>query len=65
MLQDMLSAKDETVVHLTNQLFELENNNASGKEDGPGQRLLPGVSTPAMLMADAKELETLKVRFFC
>ena len=64
MLQDMLSAKDETVVQLTNQIFELESSGTSEKGDGQEQNVLPVVSTPALLMADAKEMETLRVRFF-
>ena len=64
MLQDMLSAKDETVVQLTNQIFELESSGTSEKGDGQEQNVLPAVSTPALLMADAKEMEALRVRLF-
>lgn len=64
MLQDMLSAKDEIIVTLTNQIFELENNNAVGNSGDQEQLLLQRSSSPspAMLMADAREVEALRVR---
>ncbi|XP_070195586.1 TBC1 domain family member 2B-like [Littorina saxatilis] len=62
MLQDMLSAKDEIIVTLTNQIFELENNNAVGNSGDQEQLLLQRSSSPspAMLMADAREVEALR-----
>jgi hypothetical protein len=67
MLQDMLSAKDETIVKLTNQIFEMENNNTDGQGDGGGfassGSSQSGPVRQSLLMADAKELETLRVRW--
>lgn len=59
MLQEMLSAKDETIVQLTHKIFEFESNTHDRGDDGERQHLAPLM--PSGIVPDAKELETLKV----
>ncbi|XP_025110931.1 TBC1 domain family member 2B-like isoform X2 [Pomacea canaliculata] len=58
MLQEMLSAKDETIVQLTHKIFEFESNTHDRGDDGERQHLAPLM--PSGIVPDAKELETLK-----
>lgn len=60
MLQDMLSAKDETIVQLTNQIFEMENANSDVGDD-PSQVLKPAPIRQQYFITDTRELETLQV----
>nr|KAG5694202.1 hypothetical protein BaRGS_027178 [Batillaria attramentaria] len=60
MLQDMLTVKDEIVMQLTNQIFELENNNTQDKGDNAGQAAEPSAPRPSLLIPDTRELEELK-----
>lgn len=55
--QEMLVAKDEVVMSLTNQLFDLESNGQSGQSN---VLLTAGTNTTLKAMVDIKEMERLK-----
>ena len=57
MYQEMLLAKDQSIMSLTHQVFEFEKGQGLGK----GQSAAAGTNTTLKTIADAKELEKYKV----
>lgn len=61
MLQHMLQAKDEVIVKLTNEMFELEkNNNDPSSSSSPSS---PTIRKSVVFDTDTRELEKLRVCF--
>ena len=62
MLQEMLMARDEVVVQLTRQIYDLENGSSQSKDDNPDEQPAQAeVPRQVLMMADSRELQSLKV----